>query len=144
MARLRAVAAMTREWRLDLPYIAPPLSMNQRLHWAKRHRVKTELQTAVHVLLRHHKVPALDDASVWIEWTPGVTRRRDTDNPEPTRKAAIDAIVAAGLLPDDTPEYVQRPENRILPVNRGKPSLVLVIRDGFQIYAQRNGWDGCE
>lgn len=114
-------------WELNLGYTAPPLSLNRRMHWAAERHIKDDLQSAVGWRLKAEKVPALDDAAVWLEWTPGVVRRRDTDNPEPTRKACIDAIVNAGLLPDDTPEYVQRPENRILPVQRGLGKLVLVI-----------------
>lgn len=130
---------MTREWHLSLPYTSPPLSLNSRLHWAKKARITKALIADVRMLLIYRKVPALDEATIWLEWTPATVRRRDTDNLEPTRKAGIDAIVAAGLLPDDTPEYVRRTENRILPV--GKPGLVLVIRDGFP--PVRNGWDGC-
>lgn len=128
---------MTARWELRLPYQRPPLSMNQRNHWAVAHRAKTDLQEAVMWLLKAQKVPALDEATIWLEWTPGVVRRRDTDNPEPTRKACIDAIVSAGLLPDDTPEYVQRPENVIRDVQRGLGKLVLVIEDRFAVQATR-------
>jgi crossover junction endodeoxyribonuclease RusA len=131
---------MTREWRLPLPYTAPPLSLNGRDHWTKRHRLTRQVIDDVTLLIHAHKVPALDEATIWLEWTPAVRRQRDTDNLEPTRKAGIDAIVRAGRLPNDTPEYVRRPENRILPV--GKPSLFLVIRDGFD--AERVPWNGCE
>lgn len=115
-------------WELNLPYPSgPPLSLNRRLHWAQESRVKNKLQEAVGWLLKGEKVPALDHAWIWLAWTPGITRRRDSDNPEPTRKVCIDTIVRAGLLEDDTPEFVSRPENLILPVVKGLGSLVLVI-----------------
>lgn len=116
-----------RRWDLRLPYTSPPLSLNKQAHWAKIHRTKVQLQTDLAWLLKAHKVLAMDHAWIWLEWTPGVVRRRDTDNPEPTRKACIDAIVRAGLLEDDTPEFVTRPENVILPVSKGMGALVLVV-----------------
>jgi crossover junction endodeoxyribonuclease RusA len=110
------------------------LSLNHRRHWSRDHAERVQLMTAVHWLLKDAKTPALDFAHVWLEWTPAVSRRRDTDNLEPRRKACVDAIVRAGLLPDDTPEFVARPENVI---HRPKPAalldphrrLVLVIAD---------------
>lgn len=120
-----------RRWELALPYQRPPLSLNKRMHWAAERHIKDDLQNAVGWLLKGHKVPALDEATIWLEWTPGVARRRDTDNMELTRKACIDQIVDSGLIPDDTPEYVQRPENVILPVQRGLGKLTLVIVDRF-------------
>jgi len=123
-----------RRWELQLPYAAPPLSMNHRRHWSRDHAVRVQLMADVHVLLLHVKLPALDFAHIWLEWTPATVRRRDTDNLEPTRKAVIDAIVRAGRLPDDTPEYVARPENVIHPAvlpARMNPykRLVAVIAD---------------
>jgi hypothetical protein len=98
------------------------------MHWAVANGKKVELQNAVGWLVKGAKIPALSHASIWLEWTPSVHRRRDTDNPEPTRKACIDAIVSvARILPDDTPEYVTRPENVIREPQRGLPSLLLVI-----------------
>lgn len=118
---------MTDRWELNLCRVRPPLSMNRRMHWAVAMRAKDELQADVWKLLKHHKIPRLDKASIWLEWTPGTVRRRDTDNPEPTRKACIDAIVLTKVLIDDTPQYVTRPENVIHEPQRGKPSLILVI-----------------
>jgi crossover junction endodeoxyribonuclease RusA len=118
---------VSRSWRLELPHVAPPLTLNQRLHWAAANRIKRQLAVDVGWLLVQQRVPALDHASIWLEWTPVASRRRDSDNLEPTRKTVIDAIVSAGLLPDDTSEYVTRPENLIHPPTKHLPGLRLVV-----------------
>lgn len=118
-----------RRWELKLPHTAPPLSLNHRRHWSNDHRIRVQLMADVHWLLKGAKVPALDYAAIWLEWTPALPRRRDTDNLEPTRKAVIDAIVRAGLLPDDTREFVARPENVIHPPNPRHVGLIAVIAD---------------
>ena len=114
-------------WELDLCRQRPPLSLNVRVHWAVARKERLALQADMVKLLRYHKVPAMDHAWIWLDWTPGTVRRRDTDNPEPTRKACVDQIVRCGLLEDDTPEFVTRPENVIHPAVKGIGRLVLVI-----------------
>ena len=119
-------------WELNLPYTRPPLSLNGRMHWAVANGRKKELQDAVGWLLKFHKVPAMDHAWIWLDWQPAVKRPRDSDNPEPTRKAAIDQVVRSGLLEDDTPEFVTRPENVIRPAVKGKARLLLVIDNNYE------------
>lgn len=118
-----------RVWTLRLPYLAPPLTLNQRFPWQKRYRVSEQIKSDVGWLLKAEHVAAIDHASIELIWTPRTVNRRDSDNVEPTRKAAIDAIVKAGLLPDDSPEYVTRPEIRIEAPNRQHPSMLLVITE---------------
>ena len=119
-------------WELNLGYTSPPLSMNGRMHWAVARREAQELRTRVGWWLKARKVPAMDSCAVWLEWTPSVKRRRDTDNVESTRKVCVDAIVAAGLVEDDTPEFVQRPENVILPPRKGHAQVLLVIDNNYE------------
>ena len=120
-------------WEIELPYPAgPPLSLNKRYGWQKRHRLTEQIHNDVALLLKYHKVPAMDHAWIWLDWQPAVKRPRDSDNPEPTRKAAIDQVVRSGLLEDDTPEFVTRPENVIRPAVKGRARLLLVIDNNYE------------
>lgn len=94
-------------WTLDLPYSSPPLSLNRRLHWAVEQRIRKQLIHDVTWLARARRVPTgLERIIVTLHWRPGVVRRRDTDNPAPTIKAAIDALVTLGVVVDDDSAHV--------------------------------------
>lgn len=97
------------EWRLDLPgYTSPPLSENQRLHWAAKHRIGQQLRNDVLLLARAAKLPRnLGRVEIVWHWQPTVRRRRDDDNPTPSLKVARDALVAYGLVADDDSEHVR-------------------------------------
>ena len=119
-------------WEIDLCRIAPPLSANQRLHWAAQHRIRAQLQSDVALLLRYHKVPAMDHAAVWLEWVPSVKRRRDHGNESPTVKAIVDQIVRSGLLEDDDHEHVDLPQMVIREPDKNHPRLLLVIDNNYK------------
>lgn len=119
---------MGRQWKIVLPYVVPPLSLNSRMNWQKRARLTAQVKSDVGWLLRAQKVPQLPRIEVALVWTPGTANHRDSDNPEATRKVCVDAIVAAKIVVDDTPQYVIRPEIVINPPSR-QPSLVLIITE---------------
>lgn len=92
---------------IPLPYGAPPISANGRYHWAARARLTRQVRREVATLARHHKTRAVDVAEVTWHWRPEVKRRRDDSGPAPSVKAAVDGLVDAGVLPDDTADIVQ-------------------------------------
>lgn len=94
-----------RTWTIRLPYTNPPLSLNDRMHWATKARLTKEIRAYVREAC-WYKVPTLERAEVVLHWVPRDKRRRDSDNPFPTLKAAIDGIRDATVLPDDSSEYV--------------------------------------
>jgi crossover junction endodeoxyribonuclease RusA len=94
--------------RMTLPWTRPPLTANQRLHWAQRHRATTEVRQTVGWLARATAIPAGAHATVTLTWAPGDRRRRDADNLVPTLKAACDGLVDAGVVPDDTPQWMTK------------------------------------
>lgn len=94
-------------WTLVLPYTAPPLSLNRRLHWAAEKRVKDDLRDAVILLAKAHKVYRCQRIAVELHWRPANNRKRDEDNLTATHKVCQDALVKAGCVPDDTPEFVE-------------------------------------
>jgi len=61
-------------------------------------------------LVRAAQVPALGACSVQLHFRPPRPRRWDTDNLVPTLKPVVDALVRSGVLPEDTPRFVRRPE----------------------------------
>lgn len=93
-------------WQLPLSFTRPPLTLNQRSHWAVKARRTAQIVDEVIVRCRAAKLPALTYATVTLHYSPPDNRRRDVDNLVPTSKACLDGIVRAGALTDDSPEYV--------------------------------------
>lgn len=98
----------TRIYRLELPWSRPPLTSNMRPHWAERHRLTAEIRRSVGWLARAAHIPAADHVTVGLVWAPGDNRRRDVDNLVPTLKVAADALIDAGVVPDDTPRWMTK------------------------------------
>jgi crossover junction endodeoxyribonuclease RusA len=120
------------EYLLPLPYAKPPLTLNQRLHWRHRDRITREIREHIGWTVRGQEIPAMSRAEITLHYAPDDRRRRDVDNLIPTSKAAVDAVVQAGILPDDTPEYVDHRMPVIEPPGsfRVPPAAVyLVVRD---------------
>ena len=55
-------------------------------------------------------------------YRPRDKRRRDPSNLIATQKPILDGLVDAGLVPDDTPEYVNELMPKIVPPVKGEPS----------------------
>lgn len=98
------------EHEIDLPLHKgkPPLTLNQRIHWAEKNRhtrciresVGWQAKTlALNLGVREH-------ITVSCHYATGDRRRRDTDNLVPSFKPAIDGLVDAGLIVDDDPQHV--------------------------------------
>lgn len=102
----------TTSHRLSLPWVRPPLSANMRLHWAERHRLTADIRHTVAWLARSARLPPSGHVTVTLVWAPPDRRRRDADNPFPTYKVCCDAIVDAGIVPDDAPEFM----TKVMPV----------------------------
>ena len=64
---------------------------------------------------------------VCIDMYHKVGRRRDTDNAIGALKSMYDGIVIAGVVPDDTPMFMARPEPRML-VDKEAPRVEITIR----------------
>lgn len=96
-----------RTWTLDLPWSSPPLSLNnsRRNHYAHARLVK-KVRALVRGLAIDAGIPALDRCAIELHYVPRDSRRRDPHNFVPTLKPCEDGIVDAGVVPDDTPQYV--------------------------------------
>ena len=96
---------MIRSWRLTTG-LDKPLSLNDRQSWMARARVTRQVRTTVAAAARVQQIRPQPHIHVQLEYVPKDARRRDTDNLWLTAKPAIDALVDAGILPNDGAGYV--------------------------------------
>lgn len=103
-------------WIFELPYERPPkgLHANDRVHHMVKARSTKELRERVAVLCRVAKIPKIQRVSVQVVWVVPTRHKRDADGPDPMTKVIYDAIgsdrgVSARLVPDDTPEFMDKP-----------------------------------
>ncbi|WJJ10799.1 hypothetical protein P9990_19800 [Prescottella equi] len=94
---------------LELPWTKPPLSMNDRMHWAQKAKLTKRIRSTARTLAAAKRLPAgLDHVSVALVYRPRDRRRRDTDNLMPVLKALCDGLVDHGLVTDDTPQWMTK------------------------------------
>lgn len=92
------------------------LTANQRLHWAakaERTRVTRETAWAYGRMFASHPKPYPSKVRCLITVQYPDRRRRDVHNLMPTVKAAIDGIVDAGVLHDDSDKWLVGPDLRV-------------------------------
>lgn len=100
-------------WRINLT--APHINANHRLHHMVKARKTKEIRTSVGWCAKSLRIPNLDrQCRVQLVQVVSDRRRRDNDNLEPTFKAAVDGLVDAGVLTDDTPDLVDKARARIV------------------------------
>lgn len=98
----------------DLPY---PSLNTRRQKVADGPQIKAWRQ-AGWAAAKEAKVPRLrPGAVVQMHFYPGDNRHRDRINLALVHKAVVDGVVEAGVLPDDSPEYV---DERMPVIHRGK------------------------
>lgn len=83
-----------------------PLNLNARTHWAVKAKQVREVRQAAASLTLAAQVPPLQHISVELHYRPRDKRRRDPLNLVAMLKPIEDGIVDAGIIPDDTPEYL--------------------------------------
>lgn len=94
-----------RHWAII--HRARPISMNdyRRKHWRDQADHEREWRNAGFLLAKEAKLPKL--AQVRVEAIPfGNTGPQDPGNCYPSVKALLDGLVDAGVIVDDTGEYV--------------------------------------
>lgn len=122
---------------LELPWAAPPVTANQRLHFRARAKATALVRSTVGRLAAG-LVPAMRRPRVTLVWLVTTRHRRDADNVVPTLKAACDGLVDAGIAADDTPEDMDKP----MPIihyakgHRKAPGMFLVIWDSPEVTAE--------
>lgn len=109
---------MTTTVTIPLSFKTPPLNLNQRNHWARDAKIRKQLREEVFLRCLSMKIrrPA-KFVKVEFHYRPRLDLRRDTDNIQPTVKSLCDGLgprtkgsAGYALVPDDTPEFMARPE----------------------------------
>lgn len=110
-----------RTTRLFVPYLGPSTNaIYAGIHWAKRKKAKDEaLAATLEAVQRAGVMPARCQVDLVFRPRLGKgVRRRDTSNNSMTAKLIEDALVKAGVLPDDTEEHVRRVINEPPEIDR--------------------------
>lgn len=125
--------------KVNLPYKKPPITLNSRAHWAMKARQTRLVRRDMALLVKAHpaKLTPLPEGyklKVELHYRPVDNRRRDTDNLIAVLKPVCDALtvppqgqIGAGLVKDDTPEYMIKPEPVIHRAYRGRPAMMWVM-----------------
>lgn len=103
-----------------------PLTSNRqpRNVYAKN-RIVQEIQKKTVELTKHF--PPMKRIRVHVTWWVNVKRKRDTDNLQPTLKPIYDGLVKAGIVPDDSPKFMDKPQPQIVLVDRERMRAHLEI-----------------
>ena len=146
---------------IPLPWPKPPLSLNDRpSHPKARNRdvqgVRSAAAVACAERIADGSLDVLEPVTVTLVWFAPDKRKRDADNPVATLKALCDGLADAGLVPDDTPEWMDKRPVQII-YRKGEPGVELhveVTADVVERQVERvarimaNRWgiepDGCE
>jgi crossover junction endodeoxyribonuclease RusA len=102
------------EWTIELPF-TKSLSLNDRLHHMVKAKLVAQWRKAALEGMREANIPACKRVKASLLYIPAQNRRRDPDNLVASMKPVVDALVDAGVVPDDTQEYVERIWPVILP-----------------------------
>lgn len=119
--------ARMKRHRVALPWQRPPLSLNDRTHWAVKAKETRAVRSTVAALVTQARIPAHELAAVWLHWRVPDWRHRDVDNPVATLKPCVDALVDCGVLPRDSWRHVPRSGCVFHPPDGTGPAMWLEI-----------------
>lgn len=115
--------------RIDLPWTKPPLSLNDRMHWATRARKVKDVRTIVCLRVLAAGVKPMPAAVLTLHYQPRDVRRRDSDNLFATVKAVADGIRDSGVIPDDDTAHLSHQEPVIHPPVKGERGRLWLVLD---------------
>lgn len=100
--------AIPREYRIEIPPRTILLNANDRPNHYKRARIVKNLREIACQLARIRRIPHLERVEITGFVHPPDKRDRDAHNWYPTLKATIDGIRDAGVITNDTSEFLLR------------------------------------
>lgn len=115
------------DYVLTLDYARPPLTLNDRLHWAPRNALTQALRSHAGFWARSLRLGTVPLIEVTLTWFVKDERVRDADNIVPTLKALCDGLVDGALVVDDTPRYMRKHMPVIALDRRTAPHLELLV-----------------
>ena len=125
-------------WEIEVPLVLDgtgrrlpkrPLTTNVRLHWRRRAECVKTIREIVAVRARSVvRIPPQEHITVQLRFSPGDKRRRDAPNLTATQKPAVDGLVDAGIVPDDTARYVTELMPVLVPSAPRERRLWLVVQ----------------
>lgn len=126
-----------RIYPITLPYPKPPLSLNDRGQTpgarAARSAVAATIKHDVKALAKSAGIGPQEHIHVRLHYRPPNRIRRDADNLVATLKPCLDGLVAAEIIPDDTPQHLDWSAPRIHePVTSREPLLWLTVTTGWR------------
>ena len=115
---------------IPLTWPKPPLTGNRTRGnpYARATEVKAAKAEAIWAV-RAAKVDPMVGAEVTLHFRPKDKRRRDADGLAPTLKVCLDALVAEGVLPDDSWVHVPAATCRIHPPTDEPAAMWLELAD---------------
>ena len=124
-------------WVLRFAYPNNPLPMNgAKGAWRARARKTREVRELASFLARSARIPTLGHCTAQVTWWVANNRTRDVDNLAAFEKAVFDGLVDAGVVPDDSPRFMNKPRGTIRHVT---DSDGLVTQPCFTVTITRAG-----
>lgn len=117
------------ELTMPLSFTRPPLSMNQRMHWAQKAKLTKTIRHEAATRARAMRWGPYPHVTVTLHYRPRDKRRRDADNIVPVLKALCDGLVDAKVVTDDTPDLMTKTMPTIHPAE-GPAAMWLTITPG--------------
>lgn len=118
-------------WTLPLPWVAPPLTGNDRGDkWKRARKTDEALKAARYAVRAVKRRAALDPEARYIStlhWRVPNRVRRDADNIAATQKVVQDALVREGVLSDDNATVIPETRQRIHPPSDEGPAMWLTL-----------------
>lgn len=122
------------EWILHFAYPTNPLPMNgPKANWRARNRWTAAVKDQALKLAIYAHIPEMARCEAQLVWWVSDNRKRDVDNLALFEKPLFDALVVAGVVHDDTPEYMTKPRAEIRKV---ADSDGLVSTAGFTLHVK--------
>lgn len=118
---------LPRRYVLEYPVRPWTTNAERRGNRYQRAALTKEWREAFYWLAKQRHVPRLDQVEIVAEPWQAKGILADTAACNPAVKAAIDGLVDAGVIPDDTSAYVA--SITFLPTRRGRDALTLTINE---------------